>query len=147
MAPNNLYTLLKWELDDQNHSRPLSSAKLGATGAKTDWFWFNDIGRRILEGLHPVWHEDWGRCALLERLQLAEWCPGVVGSLVPQMGQLKRFFWVQGQGADAVAVFDGGWVPIFWSGLFENESHLTRRMRRFHESLRDEWGWVRHNNW
>ena len=108
IGPTNIYPLLDWKLDDDNRSRPMSSTKIGATLAKKDYFWLNDLGRRILDDLRPVWHEEWARCGILGRLQLAEWCPQAVGSLIPQMGQLRFFSWVQGKGADAVAVFEEG---------------------------------------
>ena len=139
MAPNNLYPYLDWELDDENRSRPLSSTRLGATFAKQDRWWWNEIGCGLLRDLRPIWHEEWARCALLPRVPLLEWYPRVTASLIPQMGQLKHLEWTQNKAVDLVSTYDRDWAAIFWSGFLESEASLTRRMMEFNVSLRDEY--------
>ena len=62
IGPTNIYPFLDWKLDDVNRSKPMSSNRLGATLSKKEWWWLTDIGRRILDGLRPVWHGS-GRAA------------------------------------------------------------------------------------
>ena len=91
-------------------------------------------GRTFLIGEDICWHQDGGRAYLLDRFPVTEALPHAAASIT-KMGRLTRFHWFKGVAWDAAAHYEDGWALVFWSGLLEKETLLTRRFEQLGEDL------------
>ena len=82
----------------------------------------------------PNFHQEWGRCWLLDRLPLVEVFHEAV-AMAEGQGRLVQLDWHQETALDAVAVYEEGWCALFWSGLLESQSHLDERLVSFGPDL------------
>ena len=89
------------------------------------------------ERLDVPWHEEWALAHLLARLPLVEWFYPAAAALSPRMGRVKKFLWFRGVSWDAAAQYENGWVMFLWSGLFETEVHLQKRLEKMGPHLVD----------
>ena len=84
----------------------------------------------------PNYHQEWGRCRLLERLPILETGYQAMAS-VSGLGRLVEVQWPTGTALNGVANYQGGWCAILWSGLLESETHLDERMESLGLDLLD----------
>ena len=89
-----------------------------------------DLG---IEG--PTWHEEANRSVFLPRFPLINPFYAVTASLTPRLGEFQRLEWLTDAGLDAVPVFDKGWIGLMWSGTFESDFHLQRRLESLPQRL------------
>ena len=95
---------------------------------------FTEDGRRKLFPYRMTWHDDWGRCRLLERLASLESFYHLV-SLVQGLGRMLEFQWLDGAGVDAVVRYEDGWIALCWSGHLQSEVVIRGRIERFSREM------------
>ena len=103
------------------------SVMLGCTMKRTSRWFLTDDALRGLGRLGSSWHEEVGRCRILERLPAAEWFYHVVGTL-EGLGKLESFEWFEGRCFDAAARFEYGWVTLWWCGMLQTEGVVYERL-------------------
>ena len=107
----------------------MGSEVLGWTRTRVRRWWLEGEALEEAGSLGGSWHEEWGRCRLLERFPSVEWFYRFVGTL-KGLGTLEAFQWLEGACIDAAARFDGGWVALLWSGLWQTERGFMGRLDR-----------------
>ena len=90
-------------------------------------WWLTDELLNAAELTAPNYHQEWGRCRLLERLPVIETGYPALAS-VSGLGRLVEVQWPMGTAIDAAATYSLGWCAFFWSGLLESEAHLNGRL-------------------
>lgn len=110
-------------------NRLIESVGLGWYRSRSMRWFLTPLGLDSIGSLGVTWHEESARCQLLERLPAVEWFYDVVGQ-VRGLGSFREFCWLRGRCADAVARYDYGWVALFWSGPFQSERLISRRLER-----------------
>ena len=113
----------------------VGSDQLGCTrGQRQRWFLSDScLARSGLQG--DTRHDEAARCRLLQLLPAVEQFCRVVGS-VKNLGAFRKFQWLdatgdEGPSCDAAALYENGWISLFWCGTLLSETHLADRMVRF----------------
>ena len=115
----------------------VSSVMMGSTktGSRPAARWvFTDHALRRFEELPVTWHEEGNRAVLLERWP----APAAIyraASEVTRLGSLERFLWVDDVGFAAAAHYQGGWVPMFCSGMLHTTQDLRALFSRLFEDI------------
>ena len=143
VSPGEIAMALGWSIDrvypavrELRDAGLVASARLGASGHPAERLWLTQKALEDTEAPTPNWHEEWGRCRLLERLPLATSFYRVAGS-VKEMGRMLDFRWLSGMSMDAAVRYECGWAAILWSGLLESENHLLARLQALGPDLED----------
>ena len=113
----------------------VESAQLGCTRRQRQRWFLSQmcLERARLSG--ATWHDEAARVRLVELLPAVEQLYPALGS-VKGMGALREFQWLdatgeQGPSCDAAALYEGGWVALFWCGSLLSETILADRLERF----------------
>ena len=113
----------------------VESAQLGCTRRQRQ-HWFLSQTCLAQAGLSgATWHEEAARLRLLELLPAVEQLYAELGN-VQDMGKFQEFQWLdamgeQGPSCDAAALYESGWVALFWCGSLLSEADLAGRLTRF----------------
>ena len=113
----------------------VEAISLGMTQRRVSRWILTGNGRDFLGEARTAFHEDWALCRFLELLPAVEWAYQSVFSLQERLGPLVQFRWFQGASWDAVVRYDDGWALIFWSGFFQRESYVRRKLVALGEQL------------
>jgi hypothetical protein len=113
-----------------------ASAPLGWSCRRAARWWLTAPALAAAGVAGGSWHEEWGRCRLLERLPSVEWFYRVAGSL-DGLGPLEAFQWLAGVSLDAAVRGGRGWAALFWSGLWQTEQTLLERLERLGPDLEE----------
>ena len=112
------------------------SVNLGWSAPLSARWFLTGRGLSLLDRPGSTWHEEPARCRLLERLPSVEWFyPAAAG--VRDLGAFEGFRWFDNVSLDAMARYEGGWIALFWSGLFQSEERIASRLSRLGQDLRD----------
>ena len=113
----------------------VESAELGCTRGQRQRWYLTDgcLERAGLSG--ATWHDEQARRRLLELLPAVDQLYQALG-LVNDLGRFLEFRWLdatggQGPSSDAAALYEGGWVPLFWFGTLLSEADMVQRLTRF----------------
>ena len=109
-------------------------AELGWTRRLSGLWWLTDAGVSRFRAVRGAWHFEAGRCRLLEILPCAEQFYRVAGEL-QGLGEFREFCWLDDVGIDAAARYESGWITLAWSGAFQAENDLVRRMEGLGEQI------------
>ena len=120
-----VYTKL-WELERNGYAE---RRLLGWTRNRVARWWLTEAGILGMGVLGSTWHEEWGRCGLLDRLPMVESFYRAAG-LIKGYGRLRAFQWLNGLSFDAAVRYERGWVAVYWSGLWQGEVVIRKRMER-----------------
>ena len=132
-------------LDELKKHEFADSLSLGWQRERIERWWLTDEFL-INTGLTiPNYHQEWGRCRLLDRLPVIETGYPAMAS-VSGLGRLLGVQWPTGTALDAAATYQRGWCAFFWSGLLESETHLDQRMESLGLNLLD-WSTVDQPTW
>ena len=107
----------------------VGSEVMGWTKKRVRRWWLEGKALEGATALGGSWHEEWGRCRLMERFPSVEWFYRFVGTM-KGLGPLEAFQWLEGCCVDAAARFEGGWVAFLWSGLWQTERGFMTRLDR-----------------
>lgn len=111
------------------------SVALGWAAPSAQRWFLTEPGLALLERLGTTWHEEPARCRLLDRLPSVEWFyPAAAG--LRDLGPLEGFHWYDNCSIDAVARYRDGWIALFWSGCYQSEEAIARRLSRVGPDLR-----------
>lgn len=121
-----------WELKDAGL---VDRACLGGFQQRADRWWFTSQGVAVL-GRSPalIWHEEWFRSRLLERLPVVEALYRAAASL-SGLGPLRFFQWFHQVAWDAAVFYEHGWVAMIWSGMWQDERRLSEIFSRIGDDL------------
>ena len=122
-------------LNELERAGLVEKADLGWTRRASGLHWLTEDGIQQFGAWKGRWHSEAGRCRLLDVLPHAEQFYRVVGEVKEVLGQFMEFHWLDGVGIDAAARYEGGWVALDWSGVFETESDLVRRIAGLGEQM------------
>ena len=109
-------------------------AVMGWTRHRVARWWLTESGVRGMGVLGSTWHEEWGRCGLLDRLPMVESFYRLL-PFIKSYGRLRAFQWLTGLSFDAAARFERGWVALYWSGLWQSEATLKKRFEHLGRDL------------
>ena len=125
-APSAYYPRL-WELKERGF---VDRICLGGFFQRSDRWWFTPYGASLLGLSTPLlWHEEWFRSRLLERLPVLESIYRAAASF-QGLGQLRFFQWFHQVSWDAAVFYEQGWVAMFWSGVWQDERRLSNVFAR-----------------
>ena len=81
--------------------------------------------------------------ALAGLLPAVEWFYRLVIKLpeLAQMGEFRSFHWRLEQGVDAMVHYDGGTVALIWSGPWQTEAALNKRLEDLGDASSENGGW------
>ena len=113
-----------WELHKGGY---VGRCMLGWSRSRVARWWLTERGLEGMGVFGATWHEEWGRCNLLERLPVVEWFYRA-SAMVRGYGRLRAFQWLDGLSFDAAVRYEGGWVAMYWSGLWQTEAMVRRRL-------------------
>ena len=122
-----------WELQEMGLA---DSEILGWSRKRLRRWWLTPGGVGLMGAPMGSWHDEWGRCRLLERLPSVEWFYRVAGFL-RELGPFEAFQWLDNVSFDAAARYEWGWVMFFWSGLWQTETGIMRRLEEVSRDLRE----------
>ena len=120
-----------WELHREGY---VERGMLGWTRGRVARWWLTEKGLEGMGVLGATWHDEWGRCNLLDRLPMVEWFYRAA-SLVKGYGRLRAFQWLNGMSIDAAVRYETGWVGMYWSGLWQGEVVIRKRLERLGNEL------------
>ena len=101
----------------------------GWTRPRVNRWWLTKAGLEGLGILDATWQDEWGRCNLLERLPMVEWFYRAA-SYIRGYGRLVAFQWLNGMSLDAAVRYERGWVALYWSGLWQGEVVVRKRLEK-----------------
>ena len=76
-----------------------------------------------------TWHDEGNSCQLLFILPMLAQFYQILGQ-IQNLGKLEEFLWTDGLAMDAAAIFERGWIALYWSGPQETEGEIAGRIDR-----------------
>ena len=115
-----------WELHRNGYA---DKCMLGWSRGRVSRWWLTEEALTGMGVLGATWQDEWGRCNLLERLPVVEWFYRAAAE-IRGYGKLRAFQWLNGLSLDAAVRYETGWVAMYWSGLWQGEAIIRKRLER-----------------
>ena len=115
-----------WEL---NRGGYVDRCVVGWSRPRVARWWLTPAGVDGMGISGVTWQEEWGRCNLLDRLPMVEWFYKAAAT-VKGYGRMAAFQWLNGMSFDAAVRYERGWVALYWSGLWQGEVVIRKRLER-----------------